>query len=114
VTAVATPPRPALAGRIAVAAAFLLAFLWQVWGAISNLVVWLTFAGLRGGGLTATAWIVLIAGIAIPVAAYIAGVVAGRRRRPGPLALILLLALCVSQALSLDQLSFFLSVIGAL
>jgi hypothetical protein len=110
----ATAPAPRLVPRVVVAVLFLLAFLWQVYGAISNLVVWLGFAALMGRGLSAFAWVVLLAGVLIPVAAYVAALVAGRRRRTGALALILLLALAVSQALSLSQLAFFLSVIGAL
>jgi hypothetical protein len=113
-TAAVVPGRGRLGARIAIAAAFLLAFLWQVYGAVSNLVVWLGFAGSLGRQLTATAWIVLVIGIAIPVVAYAAGVFLGRRRRPAVLALVLLLALCASQALSLSQLAFFLSVVGAL
>jgi hypothetical protein len=116
VTAQQAAPRsaPRLGPRILVAALFLLGFLWQVYGAVSNLVVWVRFAGLMGSGLSAFAWIVLLAGIVIPVAAFAAAVVVGRRRALGSLALILLLALCVSEALSLTQLAFFLSVIGAL
>ena len=113
-TAIVAPRRRRLGARIGIAVAFLLAFLWQVYGAVSNLLVWLGFAGALGRQLTATAWVVLVIGIAIPVVAYVAGVVLGRRRRPGVLALVLLLALCASQALSLSQLAFFLSVVGAL
>lgn len=100
--------------RLWIALAFLLAFLWQVYGAISNLVAWLGFAGVLGSGLTATAWVVLLLGIAIPVAAFVAGVVLGRGRRPLGFALGLVLALCASEALSLSQLALFLSVVGAL
>ncbi|MGT2425125.1 hypothetical protein [Amnibacterium kyonggiense] len=100
--------------RIGIALLFLLAFLWQVYGAVSNLVVWLGFARVMGQQLTATAWVVLLIGIAIPVAGWAAGVVLGRRRSPLGFALVLVLALCASQALSLSQLAFFLSVIGAL
>ena len=113
-TAAVAPHRSRLGARIAIALAFLLAFLWQVYGAVSNLVVWLGFAGALGRQLTATAWVVLLIGIAIPVVAYVAAVVLARRRRPVALALVLLLALCASQALSLSQLAFFLSVVGAL
>ena len=113
-TAAVAPQRRRLGARIAIAVAFLLAFLWQVYGAVSNLLVWLGFAGALGRQLTATAWVVLIIGIAIPVVAYIAGVVLGRRRDPVGVALVLLLALCASEALSLTQLAFFLSVVGAL
>ena len=113
-TAAVAPQRSRAGVRIAIAVAFLLAFLWQVYGAVSNLLVWLGFAGALGRQLTATAWVVLVIGIAIPVVAYVAGVVLGRRRRSGGLALVLLLALCASEALSLSQLAFFLSVVGAL
>lgn len=113
-TAVEAAPSRRLLPRVVVALLFLLAFAWQVYGAISNLVVWLGFAALMGRGLSAFAWVVLLVGVVIPVIGYVAALVAGRRRRTGTLALILLLALCVSQALSLSQLAFFLSVIGAL
>jgi hypothetical protein len=102
------------APRVLVVVLFLLGFLWQVYGAVSNLVVWLNFAGLMGSGLSAFAWVVLLAGIAIPVAAFVAALLVARRRRVASLALVLVLALCVSEALSLSQLAFFLSVIGAL
>jgi hypothetical protein len=111
---VAAGSRRRLGARIAVAVAFLLAFLWQIYGAVSNLVVWLNFADAMKEQLSATAWIVLLIGIAVPVIAYVAGLVLGRRRRVGALALVLLLALCVSEALTLSQLAFFLSVVGAL
>ncbi|MBW4041148.1 MAG: hypothetical protein HIU86_03340 [Acidobacteria bacterium] len=111
---VVAPPRARRGARIGIALAFLLAFLWQVYGAVSNLVVWLGFAGVLGSGLTATAWVVLLLGIAIPVVAYAAAVVLGRTRRPLGFALVLVLALCASEALSLSQLAFFLSVVGAL
>ena len=100
--------------KILVAVLFLLAFLWQVYGAVSNLVVWLGFADVLGQQLTATAWIVLLLGIAIPVVAYAAGVVLGRTRSLVGFGLVLVLALCASEALSLSQLAFFLSVVGAL
>jgi hypothetical protein len=108
------PARSRLGARIAIAIAFLLAFGWQIFGAVSNLLAWFRLAVLSGGQLTATAWVVLLLGIAIPVVAYVVAVVLARRRRPGPFALILVLALCVSEALSLAQLAFFLSVIGSL
>jgi hypothetical protein len=41
-------------------------------------------------------------------------VVLGRTRSPLGFALVLVLALCASEALSLSQLAFFLSVVGAL
>lgn len=113
-TVIPTRQARPVAGRLVVAAAFLLAFLWQIYGALSNLVVWVLFADRAGGQLSAFAWVVLLLGVAIPVVAYAAALVLGRRARVGLLALILLVAVCASQALSLSQLAFFLSVIGAL
>jgi hypothetical protein len=114
VTAVAERTRSRRGARIGVAVLFLLGFLWQVYGAVSNLVVWLGFAAALGQQLSGTAWVVLIVGIAIPVVAAAAALVLGRGRRPGSFALVLLLALCASEALSLSQLAFFLSVVGSL
>jgi hypothetical protein len=112
----AVPARPTRrpTRRIVIAVLFLLAFLWQVYGAVSNLAVWLGFADVVGQQLTATAWIVLLLGVAIPVVAYAAAILLGRRRSPLGFALVLVLALCASEALSLSQLAFFLSVVGAL
>ena len=110
----AAPPRTRRIAWIWIAALFSLAFLWQVYGAVSNLVAWLGFANVLGEQLTATAWVVLLLGIAIPVVAFVAAVLLGRRRSRVGFALVLLLAVCVSEALSLSQLAFFLSVIGAL
>jgi hypothetical protein len=114
VTAATQRARSRRGSRIGVAVLFLLAFGWQIYGAVSNLVVWLGFANALGRQLSATAWVVLVIGIAIPVVAYAAAVVLGRRRGIGAFALVLLLALCASEAVSLSQLAFFLSVVGAI
>lgn len=111
----ATAARPRrLAPRIAVAVLFLLAFGWEAFGAVSNLVAWIGLAAAAGGQLTATAWTLLIGGIAVPVVGFVVAVLLGRRRSLGGLALALLLALVVSEALSLSQYALFLGVIGAL
>jgi hypothetical protein len=93
--------------RLAVALAFLLAFLWELLGAVSNLLAWTSFATLVGRGLTAFAWVVLVIGLVIPPVAYALGLLVGRRGTPGRLALVLLVALCASEALTLSQLAFF-------
>ena len=96
----------------AVALAFLLAFLWELLGAFSNLLAWLGFAAVLHSTLSAFAWLVLAAGIAVPVLAYGVTVVLGRRRPPGRLALMLLVAFCASQALTLTVLAVFQRGIG--
>lgn len=109
-----TGPQRRVGLRLVAVIVFLLAILWQVYGAVSNLLAWYFFAARLGRDLTGFAWIVLVLGLLIPLAAAPVGLVFGRRRTAGTFALVLLLALCVSEALSLSQLAFFLSVIGAL
>lgn len=98
--------------RLAVALAFLLAFLWELLGAISNLMAWAGFAAVLHRQLSVFAWTVLLVGIAIPALGYGLTILLGRRRPPGSLALLLLVALCASEALSLSVLAFFQAGIG--
>lgn len=107
-------PRRRLALRLGVIAAFAVGFLWQAFGAVSNLLVWAGLASVAGRQLSGFAWVILLLGLLIPVAALAAGVVLGRRRGPGPLALVLLVALCASQALGVSQYAFFLAGNGIL
>ena len=100
--------------RFAVAAAFGIGFLWQVLGAVSNLLVLLGFAAAQGRQLNSTILGILLVGLVVPLVAFGAAVVLGRKRAAGPLALILLVALCASQALGLSQLALFQSVVGSL
>lgn len=100
--------------RLGVAGAFALGFLWQVYGAVSDLLVLLGFAAAQGRQLNAVVLGLLLLGLLIPVAVYVAGLVVGRRRRAGSLALVLLVALCASRALGVSQLAYLQAVLGAL
>ena len=111
-TAVAEAPRTRPGLRLAVALAFLLAFLWELLGAVSNLLAWAGFAAVLHRQLSAFAWLVLGTGVVVPIAAYALTVVLGRRRAPGTLALMLLVAYAASQALTLSLLGFFQIGIG--
>lgn len=108
-----SPARGAVA-RFAVAAVFAAAFLWQVFGAVSDLLVLLGFAAAQGRQLNATVLGLLIVGLLIPIVVFVAGLVIGRRRSAGPLALVLLVALCASRALGVSQLALFQAVLGNL
>ena len=110
VAAEAPPRRPGL--RLAIALAFLLAFLWELLGAVSNLLAWAGFAAVLHRQLSAFAWLVLGAGVLLPVVAYVLAVLLGRARRPGTLALMLVVAYAASQALTLSLLAFFQVGIG--
>lgn len=105
---------PAPFARLAVSLAFLLAFLWQVLDAMSSLLLWTNIAAVAHQQLSAFAWSVLAVGLAIPVVAFVTAVLIGRRRPPGVLAVVLLVALCASRALGVSQLAFFQAGIGVL
>ena len=101
-----------LPAPVVVAALFALAFAWQVLGAVANLLFWLGLAATAGSRLSLCAWIVLVGGILIPVAAYGFAVWFGRRRAAGVLALLLVLAFCAAEALGLGLLAVFLDATG--
>ena len=94
--------------------AFLVAQVWQVLGAVSDLLLWLGLAATTHGRLSGTAWSLLLLGLAIPVAASVLGLLAARRRGSAAAALILLAALGASRALGVTQLAFFLQLVGSL
>ena len=109
--AIDAPPRRRAAG-LTVVLAFSLLFLWELWGAVANLIFWLSLAAGVNRALTTFAWVVLLAGLAIPVAAFTAALVVGRRRGPASRARILLVAYCASQAVTLSVLAYFNAGIG--
>jgi hypothetical protein len=105
------PPRRR-GGRLAVVLAFSLLFLWELWGAVANLIFWLSLAAGVNRTLTTFAWVVLLAGLTIPVAAFAAALVVGRGRGAASRARILLVAYCASQAVTLSVLAYFNAGIG--
>jgi hypothetical protein len=112
VTAVPAPRPARRGGPLAVALAFSLLFLWELWGAVSNLVFWLTLAASVNRALTTFAWVVLLAGLVVPVAAFGAALLVGGRRSTASRARILLVAYCASQAVTLSVLAYFNAGIG--
>jgi len=75
---------------------------WDVWEAIGNLVGIRAYAAGLGTDLNATGWTVLLLSFALPVVCFVLALVLGRRRGVAARAGLLLAALCVSAALSLD------------
>ena len=100
---VGTPRR----GRIAIVAVFALAFLYDLFGAVSNLVFILGAAASFGGTLTSFAWIVLVAGLVIPVAGFVLALVLARGRTRRGLAGALAVAFCASEALTLSLIALY-------
>lgn len=100
--------------RAAGGAVFLAALLWQVLGAVSDLLLWVGIAAVARGQLSATAWTLLGAGMLVPVVAAAAGLFAARRRSLPGFLLVLAATLCAARALGVTQLATFLQVIGAL
>ncbi|MCU1473067.1 hypothetical protein [Amnibacterium sp.] len=111
-TVVAEPPRARPGLRLAIALAFLLLFLWELLGAVSNLLAWAGFAAVLHRQLSAFAWLVLGGGVVVPIAAFVLAVLLTRRRTSGTLALVLVVAYAASQALTLSLLAFFQVGIG--
>ena len=97
----------------AVVLAFCLGYLWELFGAVSNLLAWLQFAALSRAQLTAFAWLVLVLGLVIPVLAFVLGLLLARGRGAASTARILLVAFCASEALTLSVLAFFEAVISS-
>jgi hypothetical protein len=112
VTAVAETHARRRGAGLAVVLAFSLLFLWELWGALSNLVFWLSLAATVNRSLTTFAWLVLSAGLVVPVVAFVAALVVGRRRGAASRARILLVAYCASQAVTLSVLAYFDAGIG--
>jgi hypothetical protein len=97
---------------VAVVLAFSLLFLWELWGGVANLIFWVSLATSVNRALTTFAWLVLLAGLAIPVMTFAAAVVLGRGRGAASRARILLVAYTASQALTLSVLAYFTAGIG--
>ena len=113
-TASAAPVVPVRRGaKLAVVLAFGLGYLWELLGAVSNLLAWLQFAALTRTQLTAFAWVVLVLGLLIPIVAFGLALLLARRRRAASTARILLVAFCASEALTLSVLAFFEAVISS-
>lgn len=106
-TALADTRHRRRSASLAVVLAFSLLFLWELWGALNNLVFWLSLAASVNRSLTTFAWLVLLAGLAVPVVSLAAALVVGRRRGAASRARILLVAYCASQAVTLSVLAYF-------
>jgi hypothetical protein len=111
-TAAVDMPPGRRGARLAVVLAFSLLFLWELWGALANLIFWLSLAASVNRALTTFAWLVLLAGLVIPVTAFAAALIVGRRRGAASRARILLVGYCASQALTLSVLAYFNAGIG--
>jgi len=91
---------------VLIAIAFGLAFAWDLFEAIANLVGLLNYAAAADKRLNSFAWIILGAAIVLPPISYAIGLWIGRRRGPARLALVLFAALGASScaALTLEAL----------
>lgn len=75
---------------------------WDVWEAIGNLVGLRANAAYLGTELNPTGWVVLLLGLVLPVLCFVAALVLGRGRSLPVRIALLVAALCLSAALSLD------------
>lgn len=95
-------PRRRLLLWVLIAAVFALFFAWDVWEGIGNLVGLRTYAATLGTDLNGTGWTVLLLGLVLPIVCFLTALVLGRRRGLLARTGLLLAALCLSAALSLD------------
>ena len=95
-------PRRRLLLSVLIAAVFALFFAWDVWEGIGNLVGLRTYAATLGTDLNGTGWTVLLLGLVLPIVCFLTALVLGRRRGLLARTGLLLAALCLSAALSLD------------
>ncbi|PPG62110.1 hypothetical protein C5C27_07775 [Rathayibacter sp. AY2B7] len=95
-------PGRRLAVSVLVAVVFALFFAWDVWEAVGNLIGLRSYAASLGTDLNPTGWAVLLLGLVLPVACFVAAVLLGRRRGLPVRVGLLAAALCLSAALSLD------------
>jgi len=86
---------------IPIAIVFGLAFGWDLFEALSNLVGLMNYAAAAGYRLNSFAWIVLGTAIVMPPLCYAIALWVGRRRGPARLAVVLFAALGVSACASL-------------
>ncbi|PPH37897.1 hypothetical protein C5C53_05870 [Rathayibacter sp. AY1E3] len=90
------------AASVLAAVVFALFFAWDVWEAVGNLIGLRSYAASLGTDLNPTGWAVLLLGLVLPVACFVAAVLLGRRRGLPARVGLLAAALCLSAALSLD------------
>ncbi|MEJ3404130.1 hypothetical protein WDJ51_05255 [Rathayibacter sp. YIM 133350] len=92
---------------VTLAIVFGLFYAYDVWEAVGNLVGLAQFAAALDTTFTPVGWVVLLAGILLPVLLFAAAFVAGRRRGPLLQAAFYAVGLAVSAAWSLDILAAF-------
>ena len=91
---------------VAVAVVFGLLNAYVLWNAIGNLI---TLPRVFG---SLTPWWILILDVAVPVLAYVAAFVIGRRRTIGPRALLFLIALAVVACSTVGSIAYVQSHFG--
>lgn len=81
---------------------FGLVFAYQFWMGLAR-VIDVPAAALRlGAQLNGLGWFLILAGVLVPLVAFVLGLVVSRASTSGRRALILLVALCTSSALLID------------
>lgn len=105
--AATTPARSPLWLTVTLAILFGLFYAYDAWEAVGNLVgVGVVASGLSTS-INALGWVVLLGGILLPVAVFVAAYWLGRRRDPLAQVLLYLAGLGAVAALSLSLLALF-------
>ena len=102
-----TPSRTPLWLALTLAILFGLFFAYDVWEAVGNLAGVSSVASGLETSINALGWVVLVAGILLPVAVFAVAYWLGRRRDPLAQVLLYLAGLGTVAALSLSSLALF-------
>lgn len=85
---------------------FALAFGYEVWDAVANLITFQNFATALGGSVSVRGWIIAGAAIALPVIGYVAAWVLSRRCGAIAFVLTFIAALAATSAITLSLYAF--------
>jgi hypothetical protein len=98
------PPRASGPIRLVatISIVFGLLYAWDIWEAVGNLVGLNLAAGALDTQLSGFGWGILIGAILLPAGVYAVAFWIGRKRRPGALALLLLVGLALIAVVTLD------------
>lgn len=92
--------------RILLLVVFAIAFGYEVWDAVANLITFQNFAAALGGSVSVRGWAIAIAAIVLPVIGYVAAWLLSRRCGAIAFALTFVAALAATSAITLSLYAF--------
>lgn len=100
--------RQDVTGNIVIVLFFALLFTYPVWSAVGNLLgLPVFYAAQLGVSSDRVPWVLLWAGVLVPVVVFVVGVLLGWRRGPGSVALLLTTGFALVSAINLDIVALY-------